>query len=67
MSRCKQCGRELTPDEVAVTKKLINRAAEEFYCVDCLAEHFEVTPQVIRERIEYFKKIGCTLFSVNEP
>ena len=62
MSRCRECGRELTSDEIAVTKKLINRGAREFYCVSCLAKYFEVTEAVIEERIEYFKKTGCTLF-----
>lgn len=61
--RCRECGRELTGDEVAVTKKLINRGATEFCCVDCLAKHFEVSPEAIRERIAYFRAMGCTLFS----
>ena len=29
---CKQCAKRLTRDEVAVTKKLINRGATEFMC-----------------------------------
>ena len=60
---CKACSRPLSPDEIAVTKKLINRGATEFFCVDCLAAYFEVTPQDIRDRIQYFKQMGCTLFS----
>ena len=67
MNRCKVCGRALTPDEVAVTKKLINRGATEFYCVPCLAAWFEVTEAVIEERIDYFKRTGCTLFAENRP
>lgn len=61
---CKKCGRPLTPDEIAVTKKLINRGATEFFCVDCLAAFFSVTPDDIRERIAYFRQMGCTLFSL---
>ena len=60
--RCRACGRELTEDEVAVTKKLLNRGAVSFFCVDCLAAYFAVTPQDIRERIAYFRRMGCTLF-----
>ena len=26
-ARCRQCGRPLTPDEIAVTRKLVNRGA----------------------------------------
>ena len=59
---CKQCGSPLTHDEMAVTRKLINRGATEFMCVDCLARYFEVTPADILERIRHFKEMGCTLF-----
>lgn len=59
---CLQCGRNLTADEIAVTRKLVNRGADRFLCVDCLAERFDVTPEDIRERIEYFRASGCTLF-----
>lgn len=60
--RCRQCGRPLTGDEVAITKKLINRGAASFLCRSCLAVHFQVTLADIQERIDYFKSIGCTLF-----
>ena len=63
---CVNCGCFLTADEVAVTKKLINRGAASFYCVDCLAAYFAVTPDDIRERIAYFKASGCTLFSTGD-
>ena len=61
-AQCKGCGCALTWDEMAATRKLINRGTREFFCVDCLAAHFEVQKEDIRERIEYFKAIGCTLF-----
>lgn len=59
---CRKCGKELVPDEVAITKKLINRGTKTYYCVGCLAEAFEVTEENIREKIRYFKNMGCTLF-----
>lgn len=59
---CAVCGRPVTQDEIAVTKKLINRGATAFYCVPCLAAYFEVKPEDILERIRYFKQMGCTLF-----
>lgn len=59
---CKKCGMPLTRDEVAVTKKLINRGAKEFMCYRCLAVWFEVPESAIRERAAYFKSTGCTLF-----
>lgn len=59
---CLQCGKLLTRDEVAITRKLINRGSTVFYCVPCLAAYFEVRPEDIRERIDYFRATGCTLF-----
>ena len=63
---CRRCGRPVTPDEYAVTRKLINRGLAWAYCADCLAAHFEVTREDILERIAYFKKTGCTLFGKDE-
>lgn len=62
---CAACGKPLTHDEIAVTKKLVNRGATTFYCVDCLARRFEVQPADIEERIRHFKQMGCTLFAEN--
>ncbi len=60
--RCKKCGKSLIPDEIAMTKKLINRGATVYYCTDCLAKAFEVKKEDIEAKIRYFKDIGCTLF-----
>lgn len=62
MAACKKCGRILTGDEVAVTKKLVNRGATEFFCLDCLAGYFKVDRRVIEDKIRQFKEMGCTLF-----
>ncbi|MBR6185206.1 MAG: hypothetical protein IKQ41_02990 [Clostridia bacterium] len=64
--RCVCCGKPLKQDEIAVTKKLVNRGAEEFFCISCLAARFEVTPKDILDRIAYFRQTGCTLF-LHEP
>ena len=61
-SCCRKCGRKLIPVEVGATRKFINRGATEFLCLTCLAEEFRVTEELLLERIEYFKKQGCTLF-----
>ncbi len=64
---CRRCGRALTRDEIAVTRKLVNRGAREFCCVSCLADYFDVTPEDIQERIRYFRSTGCTLFDPEPP
>ena len=45
-----------------MTRKMINRGAESFYCLSCLADHFELTVDILREKIKEFKAMGCTLF-----
>lgn len=62
MCCCKACARPLISDEVAMTKKLVNRGASEYLCYTCLAKHFEVTEEELKERAEYFRQTGCTLF-----
>lgn len=59
---CCECGRGLSKDEVALTKKLIDLDAEELYCLDCLAEYIGCTKQDLNEKIQEFKEQGCTLF-----
>ena len=54
---CIRCGAALSSDEIALHKKLYNRAAESFLC-----EYLEVTQELLTAKIEEFKKMGCTLF-----
>ncbi|MCM1188338.1 MAG: hypothetical protein NC541_03465 [bacterium] len=65
-ARCKKCGRRLTPDEVGLHKKLFNRAADSFYCIDCCAAYFDVTVGLLEKKIRQFKDMGCTLFEQND-
>ncbi|MDY4517881.1 MAG: hypothetical protein SPE01_04535 [Candidatus Spyradocola sp.] len=62
MLTCITCGRPLEKDEVALTKKLINRGATQYLCIDCLAKKFEVTREDLEKKIEEFRQMGCTLF-----
>lgn len=59
---CKRCGKPLTNDEKAIYRRLVNRGAQEFLCVPCLAAYFRCPVNVIEEKITYFKKTGCMLF-----
>ncbi len=62
MSTCKKCGKELSGNDIGLTKKLINRGSTEFLCIDCIAEKFECTKELLEEKIRQFKESGCTLF-----
>lgn len=61
---CKKCGKEnLSGDELAIYRKLVDRGATEFLCIDCLAEFFGCDRKDIEDRIKYYRDSGeCTLF-----
>ena len=59
---CKICGREVTRDEIGLTKKLINRGATEFLCMTCLAKKFDMTEAECHTLIDHFREAGCHLF-----
>ena len=60
---CAACGKEpLSRNEIGINKKLLGQGVESFYCLDCLADYLEVTPQDILDKIEEFKAEGCKLF-----
>ena len=55
---------QLTADEKALTRKLINRGTMQYFCLACLADHFQITEDILREKIREFKAMGCTLFDI---
>lgn len=59
---CCDCGKKLKKDEIALTRKLVDMDAEEFYCMDCLSEFIGCSVQDLKEKIQEFKEQGCTLF-----
>ncbi len=60
---CKKCGAPLYADDMAIHRKLILRNAEEFFCIDCLADYFGSTREKVEALIEHYRKSGeCTLF-----
>lgn len=61
--KCYLCGKEhLTKNEIALTKKLIDRDTKVLYCINCLAEYLEVDVEILIAKIEEFKEQGCDLF-----
>lgn len=66
MAQCKICGKILHNDEVGLNRKLINRNAEEFLCIFCMAKQFRCTPELLNEKIRQFRRLGCALFTSEE-
>ncbi len=62
MPCCLKCTKELAPLDIAMHRKMVNRKADSFMCLDCLGEHFNITREMLEEKAEQFKKNGCSLF-----
>lgn len=63
MAACRDCGRELTSDEIGLHKKMINRGATEFLCLTCLAAFFHCDEALLLKKMEQFREQGCVLFA----
>ena len=61
--KCTECGIHLTQDDIGLTKKLLGKTLTEYCCVHCISKRLNVSEQRLREKIEEFRKSGCTLFS----
>ena len=60
---CISCEKPLTRDDIGFHKKMVNRGAQEFMCIDCLCEYFGIPRSNADEMIERFKSIGCSMFN----
>ena len=61
--RCARCGRELTRDEIGISRKLINRGTKDCCCLDCLSKVYGVTVEQLNALIDKFRASGCSLFN----
>ena len=59
---CHTCGRTLTRDEIAITRKMVNRGSSLFWCADCLAADFKISASDVYALMERFRAAGCALF-----
>ena len=63
MKACFNCGKEILGDESAIYRKLVNKLAEKFLCIHCLAIYFDCKEAYIRDLIKYYRESGtCALF-----
>ena len=64
-SKCKQCGRILTKDEIGLHKKLYNRGATSYFCIDCSSQYLEVPVPLLSFTIHIsasFSLKSCSFF-----
>lgn len=59
---CYQCGSVLSYNEIGLHKKLLGRASVQFLCITCIGKEFRVSEELLRQKIEDFKQMGCLLF-----
>ena len=63
MADCYICEKkDISKNEIGLTKKLIGKNSKNFFCISCLAEQLEVTAEELLDKIEEFKDEGCKLF-----
>ena len=66
-SKCMECGKELENDEIAIYKRMVNRGATSYLCIPCLSRFFKVDEAKVWEKVEHFRRQGCTLFQAESP
>lgn len=49
-------------DIVGINKKMLGRYQEEYFCIPCICEILNTTPDQLYEKIRDFKEQGCELF-----
>lgn len=65
VKNCYVCGVQVSKkNDIGLNMKLLGRKVERFYCIDCLAEYFEITTEELLDKIEDFKNQGCELFEL---
>ena len=59
---CRECGKPVSADEAGLTKKLVDRAAAEYLCWDCLGKAFKTDRKALEDMVRRLREAGCTLF-----
>lgn len=59
---CLRCGGSVSRDAEGLYRKIVNRNAENFLCIDCLAAQLCIEPEALLALVERFRRAGCSLF-----
>lgn len=64
---CKNCGVALQGDEIALYRKLVDRGASTYLCLDCLAKYCSTSRKQLESLIAFYHRTGiCSLFAKDE-
>lgn len=59
---CISCGKALEPDEYGMSLKCIARDGSKLLCFECMAKETGASVWYLKERVEFLREQGCTLF-----
>ncbi|MCQ2492878.1 MAG: hypothetical protein MJ087_07565 [Lachnospiraceae bacterium] len=64
---CKNCGVALQGDEIALYRKLVDRGASTYLCLNCLADYCSTSRKQLESLIAFYHRTGiCSLFAKDE-
>ena len=61
-TNCMICSSLVEKDAIGLYKKIIEKKAKKFMCLECLANHLDTTTDDLLEKVADFKTAGCKLF-----
>lgn len=60
--RCFICESILDKNAIGLNKKLLDEKPTKYLCINCMANHLDVTVELLLEMIKDFKEQGCKMF-----
>ena len=60
--KCRVCETKLDKDVIGLNKKLIDKKLTQYFCLECLSAHLDVSAEDLIEKAAEFKEQGCKLF-----
>ena len=61
-TKCRVCEAKLDKDAIGLSKKLIDKKLTQYFCLECLSSHLDVSIEDLIEKVVEFKDQGCELF-----
>ncbi|MGB4658914.1 MAG: hypothetical protein WBI07_07035 [Mobilitalea sp.] len=59
---CRDCGKTVSNDEVALNIKIYGKQIGAVSCYDCMAGHLVCEPSKLIQLTEFYKSTGCSIF-----